>query len=100
MSHHIDHTSRGRCRPERAQRQLRAQIIGLRRGLDDHARQYSTWQQTRPLRESRATVRMHLIEAQLARLSASDRMEAGSDSPLVLSYNEPPVVFAINAYRT
>jgi hypothetical protein len=42
---------------------------------------------------------MHVIEAQLARLKASDRMEASCHGPAAPDEGEGPVVFSIAAYR-
>jgi hypothetical protein len=78
---------------------MRRQVVRLRQGIDDYERLYSTWQQGRRLRESQAEVRLHVIEAQLARLKASDRMGTSCPAPAAPDEGEGPVVFSIAAYR-
>ena len=52
--------------------------MSLREDLDCFERAFSDWKQTRPLRHKQAEVRLHVIEAQLARLKGCDTMETTS----------------------
>ena len=99
MSRLNDHSSQGSGRSAQAEPHLRRQMVRLGRGIDDYASLYSSWQQGRRVRESQAEVRLHVIEAQLARLSGSDRIGEHCDGPVVLRVSEGPVVFPISAYR-
>lgn len=78
---------------------LREQVIALRRDMDVYERQFSTWRQSRRLRERQADVRFNVVEAQLARLSGSDRMGISSSCPTAPPMDPQPVIFAIGAYR-
>ena len=91
-------TRRGR-RSTAATGQLRRQMVHLRRDLDRYERAFSTWAQCRLLRERQAEVRIHLIEAQLARLTGSGTIGTSRASPVVVPVNPRPVLLPIAAYR-
>ncbi len=79
--------------------QLRRQMAHLRRDLDRYEQAFSTWTRSRPLRERRAEVRLHVIEAQLARLTGSGTMGAPRACPVAPSGSSAPILFPIAAYR-
>ena len=99
MSQFNDHAPGGVARFASTDRRTARQWVRLHRGMDAYERRYSSWQRSRRLRDAQAEVRLHVVEAQLARLRASDRMGTESDSPVLLPLPGPPVVFPISAYR-
>ncbi len=79
--------------------QLRRLMAHLRRDLDRYERAFSTWSHSRLLRERQAEVRIHLIEAQLARLTGSGTIGTSRACPVAVPVNPRPVLLPISAYR-
>ena len=95
----IHHTTCSSRRSGATQGQLRQQMVRLRGDIDRYEQTFSTWTRSRPLRESQADVRFHVIEAQLARLTGSDTIGASPACPVALPVSPQPVLYPIASYR-
>lgn len=78
---------------------LRCEVTMLRRDIDLYERLYSSWRSTERQREANAQVRFHVIEAQLARLTAVGTMNAVFTRPSTASRYPRTDVIPISAYR-
>ena len=99
MSRLTHHTTGNGCRSGSTLGPLRRQMVHLRRDIDLYERLYSTWQQGRRQRERQTEVRLHVIEAQLARLAGSDTIRISRSCSPSSPVSPSPILYPIGAYR-